>query len=125
MNRNDRDFVNRGRTHRLKTAALCGAVTLSLLLTGCYIPPDDVTDTGNLTVGSNNLPFATLVPTATVTPTAVVVTPSPTPAVPGTQQVIIQVWEPQRELAVVVVNMLQGTMCCTSPTSLYPGLMLY
>ena len=90
MNRNDRDFVNRGRTHRLKTAALCGAVALSLLLTGCYIPPDDVTDTGNLTVGSNNLPFATLVPTATVTPTAVVVTPSPTPAVPGTQQVIIQ-----------------------------------
>lgn len=42
-------------------------------MTGCYIPPDQITDdTQDLTVGSNNLPFQTLAPTATTTP-------SPTP----------------------------------------------
>ena len=69
--------------HRWKGLLLAGAISLSMLLTGCYIPPDDVTgNSSSITVGSNNLPFATLVPTATVTPTgtpeAVSITPSPT-----------------------------------------------
>ena len=61
----------------LKGLALTGMLALCLSLTGCYIPPDDLSgDTQNLTVGSNNLPYQTVNvtqrPTATPTtaPTA-------------------------------------------------------
>lgn len=59
-----------------KGAALVGTVALCLALTGCYIPPDEITDdTESMTVGGNNLPFDTFdtavpsteVPTATPT----------------------------------------------------------
>lgn len=61
-----------------KAAALVGAVALSLTLTGCYIPPEEITaNTENMTVGGNNLPFdtfdtavpSTAVPEATATQT--------------------------------------------------------
>lgn len=51
----------------LKILATAAGLALCLLLTGCYVPPDDV-NTGN-TGTVNNLPFNTLVPTATVTVT--------------------------------------------------------
>ena len=59
-----------------KVLALFGILALCLLLSGCYVPPDEITDnTENLTVGSNNLPFQTLAPaTDTAAPTA---TPTP------------------------------------------------
>ncbi len=59
-----------------KVLALIGILALCLLLSGCYVPPDEITsNTENLTVGSNNLPFQTLAPaTATTAPTA---TPTP------------------------------------------------
>ena len=57
----------------VKGLALALLLGLCLWMTGCYIPPDQITDdTQDLTVGSNNLPFQTLAPTATTTP-------SPTP----------------------------------------------
>lgn len=57
-----------------KTTALVALLALCLALTGCYVPPDEITNnTQNLTVGSNNLPFDTLAP-ATDTPA-----PTPTP----------------------------------------------
>lgn len=52
----------------VKVLALAALLTLCLLMTGCYIPPDEIDGTDNLTVGNNNLPFQTLAPTATVTP---------------------------------------------------------
>lgn len=60
-----------------KGAALAGAVALCLTLTGCYIPPDEITaGTENMTVGGNNLPFDTF---DTAAPTTATPTPSPTP----------------------------------------------
>lgn len=60
-----------------KALALALLLALCLLLTGCYVPPDEISDnTENLTVGSNNLPFQTVAP-ATDAPTP---TPTPTPA---------------------------------------------
>lgn len=57
----------------VKGLALALLLGLCLWMTGCYIPPDQITDdTQDLTVGSSNLPFQTLAPTPTVTP-------SPTP----------------------------------------------
>lgn len=54
-----------------KGLALALLLGLCLWMTGCYIPPDQITDdTQDLTVGSSNLPFNTLPPTATATPTA-------------------------------------------------------
>ena len=54
------------------------ALALCLLLTGCYMAPDDVNNGGGTSTG-NNLPFQTLQPTATVTftpDTVAVVTPN-------------------------------------------------
>ena len=73
----------------IKAAALTGVLALGLLLTGCYIPPDEITNnTQNMNNGSGNLPFATVAPTATATPTP---TPTEQPVVaitpvPATQQ---------------------------------------
>ena len=54
-----------------KGLALALLLGLCLWMTGCYIPPDQITDdTQDLTVGSSNLPFQTLAPTATASPTA-------------------------------------------------------
>ena len=54
--------------------ALVATLALCLCLTGCYVPPDEISDnTENMTIGSNNLPFQTLPPQVTVTPT-----PTPT-----------------------------------------------
>ncbi len=50
--------------HTWKIIALIGALALCLLLTGCYIAPDDVSTGEQNTV--NNMPFNTLAPTATV-----------------------------------------------------------
>ena len=76
-----------------KIILLAGVLSLCLLLTACYQPPDDV-NINNPTGGENNLPFLTLAPTptVTVTPDTVVVetqnifgpdggiqTPTPTP----------------------------------------------
>ena len=52
----------------VKMAALAAALALCLLLTGCYVPPDDVNNGGETNPG-NNLPFQTLQPTETVTMT--------------------------------------------------------
>ena len=56
-----------------KVLALALLLGLCLWLTGCYIPPDQITDDAqNMTIGANNLPFNTRVPTeapATATPT--------------------------------------------------------
>ena len=56
-----------------KVLALALLLGLCLWLTGCYIPPDQITDDAqNMTIGANNLPFNTLAPTeapATATPT--------------------------------------------------------
>lgn len=44
-----------------KGLALTGMLALCLSLSGCYIPPDDLSgNTQNLTVGSNNLPYQTV-----------------------------------------------------------------
>ena len=63
-----------------KIIALAAALALCLLMTGCYVPPDDVNNGGETNSG-NNLPFQTLQPTATVTmtpDTVVVETPQAT-----------------------------------------------
>ena len=36
--------------HPYKVAALVGMVALSFCLTGCYVPPDEISGTNNLTV---------------------------------------------------------------------------
>ncbi len=62
-----------------KWIALAAVLALCLLLTGCYVPPDDVNSGGDTNTG-NNLPFQTLQPTATVTmtpDTVTVETPDP------------------------------------------------
>ena len=56
-----------------KMIALAAALALCLLLTGCYVPPDDVNNGGETNAGSN-LPFQTLQPTETVTMTPDTVT---------------------------------------------------
>lgn len=51
-----------------KGLALVGTIALCLTLSGCYIPPEEITTgTTNMTVGSNNLPFDPVVPEATNT----------------------------------------------------------
>ena len=69
----------------VKWLTLCGVVGLGLTLTSCYIPPDEISDGNQLTVGSNNLPFQSVAPVYTATP-------SPTPAtnttVPGSEPTI-------------------------------------
>ena len=57
-----------------KMIALAAALALCLLLTGCYVAPDDVNNGGETNSGSN-LPFDTLAPrdTETITPDTVVV----------------------------------------------------
>ena len=63
-----------------KIIALAAALALCLLMTGCYVPPDDVNNGGETNTGGN-LPFQTLQPTATVTmtpDTVVVETPQTT-----------------------------------------------
>ena len=64
-----------------KWIALAAVMALCLLLTGCYVAPDDTNNAGSTNAG-NNLPFQTLQPTATVTmtPDTVVV------ETPGTNQ---------------------------------------
>ena len=59
----------------VKALALGGMLLLCLSLSGCYIPPDDLSgEVSNIGVGSNNLPFDPVVyteaPTASPTPTA-------------------------------------------------------
>ena len=60
---------------RVKYLALGAMLGLCLVLSGCYIAPDDINDTGQYQTNSGNLPFQTLAPTATVavTPDTVVV----------------------------------------------------
>lgn len=65
-----------------KALALVLLLALCLLLTGCYVPPDEISDnTENLTVGSNNLPFQSVAPTGTATPSP---TPTADPSVGNT-----------------------------------------
>ena len=55
----------------VKWLTLAGVIALGLTLSGCYIPPDELSDnTQGLTVGNNNLPFNTVAPVnpATNTP---------------------------------------------------------
>ena len=52
----------------VKIIALALAVAACLIMTGCYMAPDDVNNGGETNPG-NNLPFDTLPPTATVTVT--------------------------------------------------------
>ena len=60
--------------HNGKLIALAAALALCLLLTGCYVAPDDVNNGGGPTDPGSNLPFQTLQPTATVTMTPDTVT---------------------------------------------------
>ena len=53
----------------MKTLAMIAALAMCLLLTGCYVPPDDVNNTGSSTV--NNYPFLTDTPA----PSEIVVNP--------------------------------------------------
>ncbi len=59
----------------VKYTALAACLGLCLLLTGCYIAPDDISNTGGFPTAAGNLPFQTLAPTATVevTPDTVVI----------------------------------------------------
>ena len=57
----------------VKMIVLAAALALCLMLTGCYVPPDDVNNGGETNPG-NNLPFLTLQPTETVTVTPDTVT---------------------------------------------------
>ena len=65
------------RKTSLKAAGLAAMLSLCLLLTGCYIAPDDVNN-GPQNTGGNSLPFQTLAPTPTVevTPDTVVIEPT-------------------------------------------------
>ena len=58
-----------------KYLGLAACLGLCLFLTGCYIAPDDISNTGGFQTVSGNLPFQTLAPTATVavTPDTVVI----------------------------------------------------
>lgn len=70
-----------------KAALVAGVLALSMCLTGCYIPPDEISNgTHDMSVGSNSNPFDT-VPMATNTST-----PSPTPTDTPTGGVINNVW---------------------------------
>ena len=63
------------RNRILKGAALCGVLALSMTLTGCFVPPDDLSgDLSNQGVVYNTV--AVTAPQRTATPT-----PSPTPTV--------------------------------------------
>ncbi len=63
------------RNRILKGAALCGVLALSMTLTGCFVPPDDLSgDLSNQGVVNNTV--AVTAPPRTATPT-----PSPTPTV--------------------------------------------
>ena len=63
------------RNRILKGAALCGVLALSMTLTGCFVPPDDLSgDLSNQGVVYNTV--AVTAPPRTATPT-----PSPTPTV--------------------------------------------
>lgn len=56
--------------YTLRRCALVAILAACLFLTGCYVPPDEISDgTENLTIGANNLPFQTLGPQTTPTPT--------------------------------------------------------
>ena len=55
-----------GRNLLRRTLPLSVCLGLCLLLTGCYIAPDDINNNGGYQTDSSNLPFQTLAPTATV-----------------------------------------------------------
>ena len=57
-----------------KIIFLALALSLCLLLTGCYVAPDDEVNGGETNKSGNNLPFLTLEPTATVAVTPDTVT---------------------------------------------------
>ena len=64
-----------------KTILLGMLLCVALLLTACYVPPDDVNgDSENLTVGSSSVPFQTIPPTSSPTPPSGRVTCAATPA---------------------------------------------
>ena len=66
--------------HWKKILWLCSAIGLCLLLTACYIPPDEITDDGGTgTDAGNVLNFRTIAPTSTPTPRPTEV-PEETPA---------------------------------------------
>ena len=52
-----------------KMIALAAVLALCLMMTGCYVAPEDDVNKGGETNAGNNLPFQTLQPTATVTMT--------------------------------------------------------
>ena len=63
-----------------KIIALAAVLALCLIMTGCYVAPEDDVNNGGETNAGNNLPFQTLQPTATVTmtpDTVAVGTPNP------------------------------------------------
>lgn len=74
-------------TRTWKFLALAAVVAMALMLTGCYIPPDEISgNTENITIGSNNLPFQTLAPSTPPTPTP---TPYTAPEkLPGSQPTV-------------------------------------
>ncbi|MBR6027771.1 MAG: peptidoglycan-binding protein [Clostridia bacterium] len=69
-------------------------LALAFGLTGCYVPPDEVTNnTDNMYVGNSTIPFATIAPTATVTPTAEpTATPIPQATAVPTEEVNWDSW---------------------------------
>ena len=69
--------MNKKRTAKL--LALTSLLGLSLWMTGCYIPPDQITnDSQNMTVGSNDRPFNSLAPTQAPTTAAPTTPPQST-----------------------------------------------
>ena len=71
-----------------KMIALAAVLALCLIMTGCYVAPEDDVNNGGATNAGNNLPFQTLQPTATVTmspDTIAVGTPNPNQGQQGQQ----------------------------------------
>lgn len=104
-----------------KLTALAGMLTLSLLLSGCYVPPDDVNNNTQVLPQESVLPFQTLVPTDTPAPT-VTATTEPTgtvePAATPTPT-----WAPATTKPVTTVAVITQEPAATTqaPSSLKKG----
>ncbi|MGN1369989.1 MAG: peptidoglycan-binding protein [Aristaeellaceae bacterium] len=75
---------------RLKKGfGLVGALALCLLLTGCVVPPDDISTNGNYVVNNNDLPYQNIAPSTNTPVAAPTATATPT-ATPTRNPIVIQ-----------------------------------
>ena len=106
-----------------KRLLLAGVLAVSLLLSGCYVPPDDISNNTQVLPQESVLPFATLVPTPTPTPVPVV---TPTEAPSGTPEPAVTptpTWAPATTKPVTTVAVITQEPVATTqaPTSLKNG----